>query len=58
MAISGDLGDGAFVGDGVEREGESGGDEAGEVETVGEVFAREEEVDLDMVVRTRSVRAP
>ena len=52
------MGDGAFVGERVEREGEGGGDEAGEVETAGDVFAREEEVDLGRRVLTRSIRAP
>jgi hypothetical protein len=58
LAISGDFGDGVFFGESLEREGEGFGDVTGEVETAGDVFAGEQEVDLDRKMRTRSVRAP
>jgi hypothetical protein len=51
------LGDGAFLGESVEWEGEGGRDELGEVDAAAEVVPGEEGVDLGEWLVTRSARS-
>lgn len=61
VSVGCNLWDGSFLGEGVERDGEWGRDELGEVEAAAEVFSGEEDGDLDerdgYPLRERSIDA-